>query len=438
MPTRVRTSLAAVAVSSLLAACSGGDGGGGVEPANRAPTIALQFSKIGVVRNTSVQLSVNVNDLDDDPLTVTWAVTRGAITSLNAANTLVRWDTPATVGVDSVTVEVSDGTATRDVAIEIKVGRPFNGSAAPPVFLKSESPYIVTVTGSPPRLIVNSGATQIEAGVEILLETANTVIDVTDSLIAIGTLADPIVIRPNLRNLTCSDDRGWWEGIKVATDVNVDGYVELDYAEIWYGRFAVRLRDQGSAVIRNSTIRCSGQNGVLHEGGGILVIEDTEVSNGAFDGIAVKSLTFFPDSVLIRGCDITLNGRTGLELDLDDQAQVVPIIVEYSNIHLNGEHGITLRNAVFPSIHYNRFFGNGIGSTSGLNHIWLFSGYPTGPPVATLDAACNFWGAPVADVATIESAIRDSQDTGTVGTDVVVAPWSNENPLLTTSTCVLP
>lgn len=437
MLTNVRAGLAAVAVSSLLAAC-GGDDGGGVEPVNQAPTIALQFSKIGVVRNTPVQLSVSVNDLDGDPLTVTWDVTRGTITSLNATNTLVRWDTPATVGVDSVAVEVTDGTATRSVAIEIKVGRPFNGNDAPPVFLKSESPYIVTVTGTPPVLIVSASSTTIEPGAELLLETPNTVIDVTDSLIAVGTSADPIIIRPNLRNLTCSDDRGWWEGIKVATDLVVDGYVELDYVELWYGRFAVRLRDQGSATIRNSTIRCSGQNGVLHEGGGTLLVEDTRISDGAFDGIAVESLTFFPDSVLISGCDIIFNGRTGLALDLDDQAQVVPIIVEYSNIEFNGEHGITLRNAVFPSIHYNRFFGNGIGSTSGLNHIWLFSGYPTGPAVPTLDAACNFWGAPVANVATIEATVRDGQDTGTVGTDVLVTPWSNENPLVSTSTCVLP
>jgi hypothetical protein len=36
----------------------------------------------------------------------------------------------------------------------------------------------------------------------VLTTTAGTVIDVTDSLLVLGTLAEPIVIRPNVRNQT--------------------------------------------------------------------------------------------------------------------------------------------------------------------------------------------------------------------------------------------
>jgi hypothetical protein len=371
-------------------------------------------------------------------LTVTWTPTRGTITPLNPpANTQAQWNTPSAVGVDSITVRVSDGTVSTTVIKGIKVGTAFTGSEAPAVFRKTNSPYIITVNPGV-VLAANDPSTTIEPGTELLLETANMVFDVTDSLIAVGTPIEPISIRPNVRDLNCGDDRGWWEGIKIGTGAAVDGYVELDHVEVWYARFAVRLRDQGSAVIRNSDIRCSQENGVLHEGSGVLLIEDTRISDGELDGIGVDALTFLPDSILIRGCEIAFNGRTGIALDLDDQLQEVPIIIEYSDIANNGEHGITLRNAVFPQIHFNRLAANGVGGPNGLNHIWLINGFPNGAPVTQLNATCNFWGAPVTVVATIEATVRDSQDTGTIGTDVIVAPWSNENPLTTTSTCVLP
>ncbi len=426
-------------LSAVVASCSSGDGGGGVEPVNHKPTVSLQFNKIGVVRNVPVNLSVTVNDIDGDPVTVTWSVTRGTIASLNTANTQVRWTPVNTVGIDTVTVDVTDGAASSQVVSEIKVGWPFSGNTAPARFYKSQSPYIVTLTGTP-VLSVNSGTTVIEPGVELLLETIGSTIDVTDTLVAVGNSSDRIVIRPNLRNLTCGDDRGWWEGIKVYTDFPVNGHLEMDYVDLWYGQYSVRLRDLGSATIRNSEIHCSGTNGVLHEGGAVLILENTEVSDGALDGVAIggPSSTFLPDSVVIAGCDIRLNGRTGLAFNIDDQLQEVPISIEYNNIEFNIEHGITLDRAVFPSIHYNRFFGNGSGSTSGLNHIWLFGPFPQGVSVAEIHAECNFWGAPVGNLATIDAMIHDSLDSGAITTRVVANPWSNENPLVTTSTCVVP
>ncbi len=429
---------AAIVTVALLAACSGGDDGPIEPPTNTPPTIALQFSKIGVVRSSTTQLSVSVNDLDDDPLTVTWSVTRGSITSLNSANTLVQWNVPATVGVDSVYVEVSDGTASRSTAVQIKVGWPLNTSNAPGTLLKSQSPYIVTVTGNPPRLIVADAQTVIEPGTELLLETAGMVIDVSDTLVVVGNPAEPIVIRPNLNNLTCGDDRGWWQGINVANNISDPGYLEMDNAHIWYGQWGVRLREQGTAVIRNSELRCSGNNGVLHEGSGVLLIDNTEIRDGKLDGIGVDAITFVPDSLIVSDCHIAFNGRTGIAMNLQDQFGDADIVIEYSNIEFNSEHGVTLMNAVFPSFHYNRFFGNGVGSTNGLNHIWLFSGFAAGSSITTVDATCNFWGAPVTNLATIDATIRDSLDTATVGARVIASPWSNENPLVTTSTCVVP
>ena len=425
-----------VAILGCLGACSGGDDGAGVEPVNRAPTISFIFDKIGVVRSAPVQLSVNVNDLDNDPLTLTWSVTRGTIAPLNTAKTLVQWNVPSAVGVDSITVTVSDGTASRTLVEGIKVGYPHTSITAPSVFMKSRSPYIVTLSSG--VVLAVTGETTIEPGTEILLETTNMVIDVTDTLLAVGAPFEPIVIQPNRRHLTCGDDRGWWEGIKVSTDAPSNGNLKLENATIAYAQYGIRLRDNGTAFVNNSQIRCSGQNGILHEGGGALVVKDSEVINGRFDGIAITSDTFSPDSVLIDRCTIQFNGRTGIALDLMDAAQAVEIAIQYSDIRFNAEHGITLDNAVFPEIHYNFFFGNGAGSQFQLNSIWLFSGYPGGVVMPQLDASCNFWGAPVTNVSTIEALVRDQQDTGTVGTDVIVSPWSNENPLTGSSSCVWP
>lgn len=383
-----------------------------------------------------MQLSVNVDDLDNDPLALTWSVTRGTIAPLNTAETLVQWNVPSAVGVDSITVTVSDGTASRTIVEGIKVGYPHTQTTAPATFLKSRSPYIVTLSSG--VVLAVTSQTVIEPGTELLLETPNMVIDVTDTLLAVGTPVEPIVIQPNLRHLTCGDDRGWWEGIKVSTDAPSNGYLRLENARLSYGQYTIRLRDNGDAFLKNCQIRCSGQNGILHEGGGTVVVEDTEIINGRFDGIAIRSDTFDPDSVLIDGCTIQFNGRTAVALDLTDTAQQVPIHIQFSDIRFNIEHGITLANAVFPEIHYNFFFGNGAGSQFQLNSIYLFSGYPGGAPVTQLDASCNFWGAPVTNPSTIEALVRDQQDTGTVGTDVVVSPWSNENPLTTTSTCIWP
>lgn len=430
----------ALALAGWVAACSGGDDGG-VVPTNRVPTIDFIFTKIGVAYNTSVNLSVDVADPDGDALTVTWAATRGAITYLNAEHTLVSWSAPNSVGVDTLTIDASDGTATTRITEVIKVGWPFVGQTALAYFEKSKSPYIVMVTPST-VLSVNGGRTIIEAGTELLLETPGTVIDVTDSLVIAGSFSEPVVIRPNVRHQLCGDDRGWWEGIKVNTVdfPPVDGHLDMNYGQIWYAQYAVRLLFQGSARVRNSVIKCSGQNGVLHEGAATLIIEDTEVSNGRLDGIAVggPAVTLFPDSVLVDGCNITLNGRTGLALDLPDVLQEVPILVQNSNFEYNAEHAITLARAVFPRIRYNRFLANGVGSTSGLNNIWLFNGYPSGAPVTELNATCNFWGSSINNPATIAAMIRDASDTPSVTTYVDFEPWLNEYPPVTPPTCSNP
>jgi Right handed beta helix region len=433
----VKNRLVAVVVLAGWAVACSSDDDGGVEPVNHAPSVEFIFDKIAVVQGSTADLSVDVADADGDPVTVTWTPTRGTIAYLNTEQTMARWSVPNTVGTDTITIDASDGTVTTRIKEAIKVGWPHSLADAPAVFQKSRSPYIVSLSGSPPILSVNGGATTIEAGTELLLETAATVIDVTDSLIVAGTLAEPVVIRPNVRHQTCGDDRGWWEGIKIYTDFPQDGVLDMNYGQVWYARYGVRLRDQGSARIRNSSIKCSDEAGVLHEGVGTLILQDSEVSNGRVDGIQIggSAATLLPDSVLIDGCDIKLNGETALAMDLVDTFQEVPIVVQYTNFEFNAGHGITLAREVFPRIHYNRFFANGVGSVNGLNSIWLFNGYPGSVSFPVLDATCNFWGSSVSNPATIAGLIRDQADSGAVGTLVDFEPWLNADPRVTPPAC---
>ena len=144
---------------------------------------------------------------------------------------------------------------------------------------------------APLRVVLVDDHDAMRDAFRTILETAGMVIDVSDTLVVVGNPAEPIVIRPNLNNLTCGDDRGWWQGINVANNISDPGYLEMDNAHIWYGQWGVRLREQGTAVIRNSELRCSGNNGVLHEGSGVLLIDNTPIvdNDGARTAPAEKS-----------------------------------------------------------------------------------------------------------------------------------------------------
>jgi hypothetical protein len=413
----------------LSLACSGG-GDSGIEPVNQPPTISFSFSKIGVVRSVPVNLSVAVDDPDGDPLTVSWTITRSTLTPQNAANTVMSWAAPATLGVDTVEVSVTDGTATRRVTEVIKVGWPATGATT--LFQKSRSPYIVS------GLLVGVGEgaiTTIEAGTELLLEEEGVVIDVTGDLVSLGTGAEPVVIRPNVRGLACGDERGWWEGIQVARSSGAPeaGTIELHHTEVWYAQHGVRLNADASAELEGCAIKCSGEAGVLHSGSGKLRMIDTEVSNGLLNGIVIGSnvSTAIPDSILIERCTIEFNEASGLVVNIDDQAQEASIVVEFNELSRNLVRAITLARASFPAVHFNYFTGNGV--SAGVSNIYLEGGYPNGVPLATLNATCNFFG--VTNQASIDATIRDSLDSGSVGTRVDTDPWLAANPLTTPPIC---
>jgi hypothetical protein len=420
-------------VALVLVACSSG-GDSGVNTTNHPPTITFTFAKLAVPRALPADLTVSVDDPDEDKLTVTWDFTRGSWDSQNASNTIMRWTPPATVGVDTVTVRVSDGTVSKTVTAVVKVGFQTTTQTARSRYRLVDSPYIITLPTADPALTVDKQGTVVEPGVEIFIDTPETEIAVLGPFDARGTADQPIVFRPNDRTLLCADDRGWWEGILANRDDanDSDGFVDLEYAQVWYARAGVRLLSTGSATVRNCEIRCSGDAGLLIGGNGTLVALDSNINNGSVDGILVHAITSLPDSVHIQGCTIGINGGAGLRLDLADPFQTVPIFIEYNTIEFNQEHGISLARSVFPQIHYNHFRGNGDATVS---NIYLQSGYPDGAPVDTLDATCNFWGAAIGSQSTIDQMIHDKLDSGTVGTRVKSCPWLNEDPITIPPVC---
>lgn len=389
---------------------------------NQPPTIDFTFTRIGVPAVFPVDLSVSVADADeDDNLTVTWSITRGTLTPKNPGKTIMEWAVPATLGADTVVVSVTDGEETATVTEVIEVGTLVR-STPRVTYLKSESPYILRADGvTPPRLVIGGGFTAaIEAGVEILVDLQETTIDVTGALNIQGTASEPVVIRANDRSLFC-DAGNWWEGILVGTDVT-SGSLDLDYAQIWYANNGVRLRDGGDAVIRNSKFTCCS-NGVLHEGTGELTVTDTEISSSTSNGITASALTLLPRSITITGCNISINGNTGISLDLNDPFQEVPITIEDNKIEFNSVHGISMKNWVWPTIQYNHISANG-----SISNVWLQGPFHDAANPDTLDISCNYWGAVVSNQSTIESTVRDRLDSAGLGTRLMVSPWLNEDP----------
>src|SRR5688572_13482414 len=299
----------------VLIACSSEDSG--TPPTNEAPLLTFATTEIAVPAGLNFNLEVNATDEDDDPLTLTWSITRGTLTAQNAAKTVMRWSVPATVGTDTVTVKATDGTHTRTIREPIRVGTRVLGPLLPTTLTLASSPYIISPADTDPVVTARPNlTTTIEPGVELFINTEVATISVLGTLEAHGTADDHIVIKPNNRTFNCGDARGWWNGIRGASDdaVSSDGFVDLEFVEIWDARWGVRLRDQASGLIRDCLIRCSGDAGVLLEGSGSLQAFDSRMSDGVLDGIAIAALSSLPDSVRIEGCTIVINGNVGIRM----------------------------------------------------------------------------------------------------------------------------
>jgi hypothetical protein len=421
--------LAGVAVLGFVA-CGGGGDDSGTNPTNRAPEIAFTFKPLATAKNVPVDLTITATDQDGDPLTINWTVTRGTLAAQNSKKTIMRWTVPATVGVDTVNVSVSDGTVTRKLTEAIHVATVDNDGP----FTKSNSPYIIATAGPTPRLAVPAGSTlTIQAGTQIYINAPGLVLDVTGTLSAHGTAGEPIAIYHNDRSFVCGGSNDGWQGIQASREAGASeaGVVDLEYVDLWYPVDGIRLQDDAVATLNNCSVRCSKHAGVWMEGSGVVKVIDSKLTDGAGDGLAIAAVASVPDSVLVQGSTLSFNNGSGIRMDLNDTSKSAFIDVQYNDFQFNSTHGISLAHSVFPQIHFNNFRGNGDSSVSSL---YLQSGYP-GVAQAELDATCNFWGSASAQQSTIDIGIHDSLDQGTVQTRVKSCPWLNSNPLTTTPNC---
>jgi hypothetical protein len=416
----------ALAVASVLAlaGCGGSSGDSGTVPGNHAPEVSFTFKPLATEKGIPVDLTISATDVDNDPLTISWKITRGALTAQNSKKTIMEWATPATLGVDTVTVSVSDGSVTKKLTEEIRVATAYGAGN----FIKANSPYLLTRSPVDARLPIPDGATlTIEPGTEIYVNTPGTVFDVQGTLSAHGTTGQHIVIRMNDRSFVCGGDNlGIWAGIRGS----VTGVIDLEYVELWYAQYGVRVQNDAVAELQNVMVRCSGAAGLLMEGNRYVHALDSQFTDAAGDGIDVVTHTTLPDSVRIERCNTSFNHGSGIRLDIDDVTKSTPVIVSYNDIEFNDTHGISLASAVFPTMHFNNFRGNG---DSAISNLFMQSGYPT-VSFPELDATCNFWGV-ATHQSTVDEGIWDSLDQATVHTRVKSCPWLKSNPLTTTPDC---
>ncbi len=196
------------------------------------------------------------------------------------------------------------------------------------------SPYHVTKD-----IVVEPGSTlTIEAGV-VLLFDSTTALRVEGTLRALGSKAQPIVLKPFAKNARGAA----WEGIQFTNRGKDDS--QLKYCVIEQARRGVSVFSV-SPTIENCQIRLCDQEGFLLRVSRAR-IEGNQITGNRADGIRVISF-----KGLIRGNQIAQNGADGLYLEKS------PCTVEDNTIRANKDDGVFClqSNAVLKN---NRIEQNG-------------------------------------------------------------------------------
>jgi hypothetical protein len=432
----MRRALLSIFVMPLIFGCAGTET---PEVVNQAPSINFTFTPIAVEKGVPVNLSVSVADPDGDPLTVEWHITgSGSLTPQNATHTIMQWDTPDGVGSDTVVVTVSDGelTATTDEEIIKRATMFYSPSLNNFTFLEQYSPYLVDPGDESIIRFTHSGTVHFQKNVEVYIGKPGLLIEFAGNAYSNGTASEPVVIQPNDRTLDCVNNRDWWEGLLVVKDDQArdPGYLEFEYTEVRHAKYGVRVFtynpiEQPSATLRNCWIKCCDEAGILMASAGTLIVDRCEVSGSRNYGIDISSGSVLPESVVIQHNHIHNNDHSGIHMDLLDGDQTVPITIRFNSIEFNSVTGVSMTNAVWPTIRNNDFFLNGIPAP--LLNIYLDNAYASGVGVpgdwATLPADSNYWGQAydASEIGRIEETVRDHGDNPSVPTTVDVAPWAN-------------
>jgi parallel beta-helix repeat protein len=394
---------------------------------NDPPTIAFTFDRMAVVQGANVTLSVSVSDPDDDPLTVTWDITRGVLNPDDQGKSLMSWRAPTQAGTDTVTVSVSDGTHTVSVVDTIVVGylwtADINGGI---VWDMARSPLVLSMGGSPPRLVVDGQATlTIEAGVTVYVQS-EMIFDVPGTLLTNGTADNMVKFLPNSRN----PDPGFWEGMLGSKDAGSGappGTFDLHYTRITYADENILLTNGSSADLLGCQLYFSREVAMHHDSGsGALIVRNSQITDNFGDGIVISSFSTYPDQVAITGNRISFNGGMGIVIDLIDPDGTTPINISNNEITWNSFYGIHLVRAVYPTINQNALHTNDRlqANAADRRNLRLEPGFIGNLP--EIDATNNYWL--TTDSLVIEQTVFDSRDDAQVNTRVRFWPWLNSAP----------
>jgi hypothetical protein len=434
----------------VVAACSSEDT---TAPApNNPPTITYTFSKLAVGKNESAELSVVVDDRDDDPLTVTWAVTRNGAPSGTLqdpqGDTLMTWQAPNIVGRDTIRVSVSDGKGgVASVTETIQVGTVQTGDInVNRTWTKAESPILIRPPSD--RIAVITGRTlTIGAGVDVLIDkpTVKLTFIVEGDLITNGTGAEPVMVVPNFRSTAV--EPGFWTGFEVQLQ-NGSGTLNLTGTRITHAIHAIRTvtEKDGDLFLNGCSLHlCSGA-AIAYGGTGTLRVENSEITSNRKSGIRIESAVTLPQQIVIKGNTISLNGaldgetvygnlEAGISIIFHDpQGTIDPFEISDNEISRNDFPGVRLGNpdenmALYPKIlknngiFFNEFTKDTQAPKINLRLEPLFDGV-----IPIIDASGNWWGAAYTDSLELKESIFDKWDDPSITVEVRVTPWLTEWP----------
>jgi parallel beta-helix repeat protein len=357
-------------------------------------------------------------------LTVNWSITSGQLSG--TAQTERQWNPVDSVGEDVLTVTVSDGELSDDVVATIKRGtRSTSADLGPFTFTQAKSPWIID---PPVGTIRWSNNIEIEPGTEMYINNEDLLIEVVGLLQSVGTKTDTILVQPNDRTIRCGDERPWWKGFQLVADGLAAGQVEMAYTHVSYGERSLYVwQGDSSARLRYCRFVCGGEAGIKMGSSGVLVVDNCEVSDNKTYGIYVSSSTV-PDSVTITNNLIKSNDHTGIAMNFKDETKAAVITIERNDIKLNSVYGITMTNAMWPTIQHNNLSLNNL---SNISNIVLLDPFPNvSGSLAdwdTLWATDNYWGRAYepSEIKLIEDTVVDKWNNGALGTYIIVDPWQN-------------
>jgi hypothetical protein len=394
---------------------------------NTPPEISFTFNKLAVPKGIDVDLTVSVSDEDDDPLTVTWEITRGWLNPDDQGKPQMTWTPPTEVGLDTVRVRVSDGKASRTIEETIAVGtRWMSGIPAEP-WTAALSPVILVGEQDPPQFAVPDLATlRIGEGVEVLVREG-LIWYVQGTLETRGTQAEPVVITPNHR----SPSEGFWKGIQVEEGhEEPPGSVDMEYTTIKYAQHNIQIASlafKPSARLKGCRLLFSQNEGILHKSRGALIVEDSAIKDNLGSGIVVQKPTSLPDSIRIQGSAIQHNGGAGIVIDVKDSTKTIPISIIGNEITWNTSYGIHVIRAAYPAIHQNALHTNDVGKTNPLNRLNLVLEPGFIGAVDTVYAEDNYWLAN--EAVYIDQTIYDQMDNPSeINARVKFWPWLSAWP----------